>query len=79
MMVEGYRYVALVATDPGYQRRGYADAAMRRALELSATVVHRSAYGAPRDRCGAAGLRTNGVHAHLEHTIFMAKEFLAGH
>src|SRR5262245_47430597 len=36
MMVEGCRYVALVATDPAHQRRGFADAAMRRALELSA-------------------------------------------
>ncbi len=54
MMVDGYRYVALVATDPAQQRRGYAEAAMRRALELSAgvhgerpTVLHATEAGRP--------------------------------
>ena len=36
MMVDGHRYVALVATDPAHQRRGYAEAAMRRALDVAA-------------------------------------------
>jgi hypothetical protein len=35
MMVDGYRYVLLVATAPGQQRRGYADAAMRHAPDLA--------------------------------------------
>ena len=79
MMVEGYRYVALVATDPGHQRRGYGEAAMRRALELSAvaypdrpTVLHATEAGRPiYERMGYTPIST--------HTIFMAKEFLAGH
>jgi GNAT superfamily N-acetyltransferase len=37
-MVGGYRYVALVATDPDQQRRGYAEAAMRRALDEAERV-----------------------------------------
>jgi len=34
MVLGGYRYVALVATDPAHQRRGFADAAMRRSLRV---------------------------------------------
>ena len=79
MMVDGHRYVALVATDPGQQRRGYADAAMRRALELSAqvhgerpTVLHASEAGRPvYERMGYATIST--------HTIFMEKTSLSGH
>ena len=79
MMVDGYRYVALVATDPAYQRRGFADAAMRRALELSAdvhgerpTVLHATEAGRPiYERMGYTAIST--------HTLFMQKAFLAGH
>jgi hypothetical protein len=79
MMVDGHRYVALVATDPGQQRRGYADAAMRRALEISArehgprpTVLHASEAGRPvYERMGYDAIST--------HTLFMEKRFLAGH
>lgn len=79
LMVEGIRYVALVATDPAQQRRGYADAAMRRALELSAevhgerpTVLHATDAGRPvYERMGYAPITT--------HTLFMEKALLAGH
>lgn len=79
MMVDGYRYVALVATAPGQQRRGYADAVMRHALEVSAqvhgeqpTVLHASAAGFPvYERMGYAPIST--------HTIFMEKKFLGEH
>ena len=79
LMVDGYRYVALVATNPGQQRRGYADAAMRRALELAAgvhgerpTVLHATDAGRPiYERMGYAPIST--------HTIFMEKTFLTGH
>ena len=54
VMVDGYRYVALVATDPAHQRRGFAEAAMRRALEVAArehgdhpTVLHATEAGRP--------------------------------
>jgi hypothetical protein len=79
LMVDGIRYVALVATDPAQQRRGYADAAMRRALELSAavhgerpTVLHATDAGRPvYERMGYEVITT--------HTLFMEKAFLAGH
>ena len=79
LMVEGYRYVALVATDPGQQRRGYADAVMRRALEIAATahgerptVLHATDAGRPvYERMGYAAIST--------HTIFMEQSLLGGH
>jgi predicted acetyltransferase len=75
-MVDGHRYVALVATEPGYQRRGFADAAMRRALENAArvhgetpTVLHASAAGRPvYERMGYASIST--------HTLLTEKRFL---
>jgi len=79
MMVDGHRYVALVATDPGQQRRGFADATMRRALENAATthgdtptVLHASDAGRPvYERMGYAAIST--------HTLLMEKRFLEGH
>jgi GNAT superfamily N-acetyltransferase len=76
LMVEDYRYVALVATDPAQQRRGFADAAMRHALELAAnahgerpTVLHASEAGRPvYERMGYVKIAT--------HTIFMDKALL---
>jgi GNAT superfamily N-acetyltransferase len=79
LMVDGYRYVALVATHPAHQRRGYAEAAMRRALEVAATahgeqptVLHATEAGRPLyQRMGYAPIST--------HTVFMEKRFLEGH
>jgi GNAT superfamily N-acetyltransferase len=79
LMVDGYRYVALVATEPGQQRRGFGDATMRRALENAArahgetpTVLHASDAGRPiYERMGYAIIST--------HTLFMEKRFLEGH
>jgi ribosomal protein S18 acetylase RimI-like enzyme len=78
-MVDGYRYVALVATDPSYQRRGYDEAAMRRALEVAAerhgdcpTVLHATDAGRPiYARMGYETIST--------HTLFMEQRFLEGH
>lgn len=79
MMVDSVRYVALVATVPGQQRRGYADAAMRRALELSAavhghtpTVLHATDAGRPI-------YARMGYRAISRHTLYMEKRFLAAH
>jgi GNAT superfamily N-acetyltransferase len=79
LMVEGYRYVALVATDPGQQRRGYAEAAMRRALDHAAavhgerpTVLHATAAGRPI-------YARMGYETIANHTVFMEKTFLSGH
>jgi GNAT superfamily N-acetyltransferase len=79
MMVDGHRYVALVATDPAHQRRGYAEAAMRRALEVAAqqhgevpSFLHATDAGRPiYERMGYASVAT--------HTLFMEKRFLEGH
>jgi predicted acetyltransferase len=79
MMVDGVRYVAMVATDPAHRRRGYADAAMRRALEIAAdrhgdvlTVLHATDAGRPvYERMGYAPIST--------HTLLMEKHFLEGH
>ncbi|AMY08770.1 putative acetyltransferase involved in intracellular survival [Luteitalea pratensis] len=53
-LIDEVAYVALVATDPDHQRKGYAEAVMRRALEESAeawgerrTVLHATAAGQP--------------------------------
>jgi GNAT superfamily N-acetyltransferase len=76
LMVDGHRYVALVATDPAQQRRGYADAAMRHALAAAAevhgelpTVLHATDAGRPvYERMGYAAIST--------HTFFVDKAFL---
>jgi len=77
--VSGHRYVALVATAPGQQRRGYADAAMRRALEVSRrkhgtlpTFLHATEAGRPvYERMGYETVAT--------HVAFMDKKFLGEH
>jgi GNAT superfamily N-acetyltransferase len=79
LMVDGIRYVALVATEPGQQRRGYADAAMRRALEAASqvhgdvtTVLHATDAGRPiYARMGYTPTSTQ--------TVFLEQKFLGGH
>lgn len=79
LKVSGHRYVALVATAPGQQRRGYADAAMRYALEVACqaygdlpTFLHASDAGRPvYERMGYETVAT--------HVAFMDKKFLGEH
>lgn len=79
MMVDGYRYVALVATDPARQRRGYGELVMRHALSLSAaahgdvpSTLHATEAGRPiYERMGYVPIAA--------HTVFIEKKFLAGH
>ena len=78
-MVDGVRYVALVATAPGHQRRGYADVTMRRALQLAAathgeapTVLHATEAGRP-------VYERMGYQPISRHTAFIEKRFLEGH
>ena len=79
MMVDGYRYVALVATDPARQRRGYGELVMRHALALSArvhgdgpTTLHATEAGRPiYERMGYVSIAV--------HTVFIERKFLAGH
>ena len=78
-MVDGYRYVALVATDPACQRRGYAEAAMRHSLTVAAerhgdrpSVLHATDAGRPI-------YARMGYEAISHHTLFMEQRFLDGH
>lgn len=78
-MVDGIRYVALVATAPHQQRRGYAEATMRRALQLAAdahgptpTVLHATEAGRP-------VYERMGYQPISRHTAFIEKKFLEGH
>ena len=79
IMAGGYHYVALVATDPAYQRRGYGEAALRYALETAAqthgvkpTFLHATDAGKPiYARMGYETVST--------HTVFIEKKFLEGH
>ena len=78
-MVDGIRYVALVATMPDQQRRGYAEAVMRHALDVAAasygekpTFLHATDAGRPvYARMGYEPVAT--------HTAFIEKRFLEGH
>ena len=79
LMAGGYRYVALVATDPAHQKRGFAEAAMRRALAIaeerhgpSPTFLHATDAGRPI-------YARMGYEAVSTHTCFIDKRFLAGH
>jgi GNAT superfamily N-acetyltransferase len=82
LMVDGVRYVALVATRPDHHRRGFADSTMRQALANAAaahgealTVLHATDAGRPvYERMGYAPIST--------HTLLMDKRFVeaqAGH
>jgi GNAT superfamily N-acetyltransferase len=79
LMVDGCRYVALVATAPAHRRRGYAEAVMRRALDVAAsahgecpTVLHATDAGRPiYARMGYAPIST--------HTLYMDAALLSAH
>jgi predicted acetyltransferase len=78
-MVGGYRYVALVATMPDQQRRGYAEAAMRHALDSAAarhgdtpTTLHATDAGRPI-------YARMGYEPIASHTAFIEQRFLEGH
>jgi GNAT superfamily N-acetyltransferase len=79
LMIDGCRYVALVATLPDRQRRGYAEAVMRHALDVAETthgrtptVLHATDVGRPiYARMGYGTIAT--------HTAFIEKRFLGGH
>ena len=78
-MVDGCRYVALVATMPEQQRRGYAEAVMRHALDVAAathgekpTFLHATDAGRP-------VYTRMGYEPVASHTAFIEKRFLEGH
>ena len=79
LMVDGHRYVALVATDPSQQRRGFADATMRRALENAATVHGQLPTVLHATDAGRPVYARMGYDPIATHTLFMEKRFLEEH
>ena len=79
LMTDGCRYVALVATEPAQQRRGYADAAMRRALELSAAAYGERPSVLHATEAGRPVYERMGYRTISHHTVFMEKRFLSEH
>ena len=79
MMVDGHRYVVLVATEPAQQRRGYAEAAMRRALADAAAVHGEKPTALHATEAGKPVYERMGYRTIANHTIFMEKRFLEGH
>jgi hypothetical protein len=75
MMVDGYRYVALVATVRA--AAAHSGRAMRRALELSARMA--AADGAACHRAGRPVYDHMGYESISTHTIFIEKALLEGH
>ena len=79
IMADGHRYVALVATHPAHQRRGYGEAAMRHALDVAVqrfgdrpTFLHATDAGRPiYARMGYRMVST--------HMVFIEKRFLEEH
>ena len=78
-IVDGYRYVALVATMPDQQRRGYAEAVMRHALDAAAarygdkpTMLHATDAGRPI-------YARMGYEPIAAHTAYIEKRFMEGH
>jgi GNAT superfamily N-acetyltransferase len=79
MMVDGHRYVALVATDPAHQKRGYADAAMRRALADAAAVHGERPSVLHATEAGRPVYERMGYEVMTHHTVFLEKRFMAEH
>jgi len=79
MMVDGHRYVALVATEPAHQRRGYAEAAMRRALADAAAVHGEKPTALHATEAGRPVYERMGYRTIANHTVFMEKRFLEEH
>jgi GNAT superfamily N-acetyltransferase len=78
-MVGGYRYVALVATLPDQQRRGYAEAAMRHALDAAAATHGDSPTTLHATEAGRPVYARMGYEPIASHTAFIEQRFLEGH
>ena len=79
MMVAGCRYVLLVATMPDRQRRGYAEAVMRHALDVAAATHGESPTTLHATDAGRPIYARMGYETIASHTAFIEKRFLEGH
>lgn len=77
--VDGYHYVALVATHPDHRRRGYADAAMRQSLAVATgrfgvrpTFLHATDAGRP-------VYELMGYKPVASHVMYIEQKFLTAH
>jgi GNAT superfamily N-acetyltransferase len=78
-MVDGIRYVALVATMPDQQRRGYAEAVMRHALDVAAATYGEKPTFLHATDAGRPVYARMGYEPVAVHTAFIEKRFLEGH
>ncbi|MDM0015249.1 GNAT family N-acetyltransferase [Variovorax sp. J22P168] len=79
LVVDGCRYVALVATLPAYRRQGYAEAAMRQALENAAAAVGPRPSVLHATEAGRPIYERMGYSTITSHTLFMDAALLARH
>jgi GNAT superfamily N-acetyltransferase len=77
--VDGYHYVALVATHPDHRRRGYADAAMRQSLALATDRFGRRPTFLHATDAGRPVYELMGYRSVATHVVYMEKQYLAAH
>src|SRR5687767_5039052 len=78
-MIDGCRYVALVATTPDQQRRGYAEAVMRHALDVAEATHGRTPTVLHATDAGQPIYARMGYETMATHTAFIEKRFLEGY
>ncbi len=78
-MVGGHRYVAMVATLPNQQRRGYAEAVMRHALDVMAATHGETPTTLHATEAGRPVYVRMGYEPIASHTAFIERRFLEGH
>ena len=78
-MVGGYRYVAMVATLPAQQRRGYAETVMRHALAVAAATHGEAPSTLHATDAGRPIYARMGYEPIASHTAFIEQRFLEGH
>ena len=75
----GHRYVAMVATEPAHQKKGYAEAAMRLALQAAAEKFGERPSFLHATDAGRPIYARMGYEPVASHTCFIDKRLLEGH
>ena len=75
----GHRYVGMVATLPGHQKKGFAEAAMRLALQAAAEKFGERPSFLHATDAGRPIYARMGYETVATHTCFMDKRLLEGH